>query len=203
MKEEGFLRALRDDLAGDTTLLVYADWLEDQGDTVSASKAEFLRLTVEQTRPARPKKGRKAIEQRLQQLAATLDTGWLAVVSRLKIESCQGKKADDEYSRVGFDYICDRRWEGLRPTEDNAVRFCEGCSQNVHYCDTIMQAREHAQSGHCIAVDIGVIRRERDLEPEMHVLGMPGPDFYEAERKRLQPDAVSAERERRRREAGG
>ena len=33
------------------------------------------------------------------------------------------------------------------------MRFCDGCKQSVHYCDTIMDARGHAQGdeprAHC------------------------------------------------------
>ena len=39
--EEGLLRAIASDLESDTPRLIYADWLEEQGD---AERAEFLRL---------------------------------------------------------------------------------------------------------------------------------------------------------------
>jgi uncharacterized protein (TIGR02996 family) len=207
MSEDGFLRALLADPKGDTTRLVYADWLEEQGDPVSDAKAEFLRLTVEG--PA-PKNGRKK-KRRLQQLAAELDTDWLAVVSRLPIEHClkkriEGEPAGDEsivesmVSPLGFDFLCDRHWEDLQATEDRAVRFCDDCSQNVHYCDTIMEARDHAQAGHCIAVDLGAIRRDRDLAPRQMWLGRPSVKTLQAEEERMKPDPVSKERERRKRD---
>jgi hypothetical protein len=85
----------------------------------------------------------------------------------------------------------------LRPTGDRAVRSCDACQQNVHYCDTITEARRHAQDGHCIAVDLGVIRRERDLEPRRMLLGRVRPSFLREEEERVRPDAVSAQRERR------
>jgi hypothetical protein len=177
--------------------LVYSDWLEEQGGSVAGAKAEFLRLAVQMALPTGRKREKKAGAKRLQQLAAGLDTDWLAVVSRLAIENCPGKRAEAEsrpFHVVRFDYICDRRWEDLRPTEDGAVRFCEGCRQNVHYCDTIMEAREHAQHRRCIAVDLGVIRRDEDLEPQRMWLGRPSPATIRREQERVKPDPVSAER---------
>jgi hypothetical protein len=143
--------------------------------------------------------------KRLRQLAAGLDTDWLAVVSRLAVENCQGKRARGEAVRthpVRFDYLCERRWEDLRPTDDPAVRGCDGCRQNVYYCDTIGEARRHAWERHCIAVDLGVIRREGDLELPRTFLGYPSPATLRREQERARPDPVSAERERRKRDQG-
>lgn len=201
MDEEGFLQAILDSPTDDTALLVYADWLEEQGSAVFATKAEYLRLTVAYSSHHGKLGRRKSLRNRLQQLAATLDTTWLRlVVSRLAIESCQGKSESQASIRVSFEYLCDRRWEDLHATSDNAVRFCDVCQHNVHYCDTIISAREHAWAGHCIAVDLGVIRREDDLEPERFWLGRPSAKTLQREQERLQPDTVSAERMRMKQE---
>jgi uncharacterized protein (TIGR02996 family) len=194
--EEAFLQAVLADSTDDSIHLVYADWLEERGDAVSAVKAEFLRLTVQLAASLQTRGKRKKQRQRLQQLSAGLDTNWLGVVSRLAIENCQGKRAEAQ-ARLRFDYLCDKRWENLRPTDDRAVRFCDACRQNVHYCDTITEARRHAWDGHCIAIDLGVIRRDEDLVPERMYTGRPIAAEFRAERERLKSDAVSAERERR------
>src|SRR5206468_954565 len=100
----------------DATLLVYSDWLEEQGDATAEAKAEFLRLTAAEGGPAEKKRG-----ERLQALAAALDTGWLAVVSRLRIENCAEKRKEG-VPRVRvrpplrFHFLCDRKWEDLRAT---------------------------------------------------------------------------------------
>jgi uncharacterized protein (TIGR02996 family) len=203
MREDGFLRSILDNPKDDTPFLVYADWLEEQGDAVAAAKAEFLRLTVGLSAQPDAEAGQRDLRsQRLQLLAAELDTAWLAVVSRLPIESCQGKKAEVEskpFYAIRFSYLCDRRWEDLSATDDQAVRFCDACNHNVHYCDTITEAREHAVKGNCISVDLGVIRRPDDLEPERHWLGRPSVEMLREEQERIKPDAVSAERERKKR----
>ena len=201
--DEIFLAKLAEEPADDTTRLVYADWLDERGDPHSSAKAEFLRLTVQIASTKGRKGWKKARRKRLQELAAALEADWLAVVSRLPIENCLGKRRSGEEARPGgmrrvaFEFLCDRRWEDLRPTGDRAVRSCDACQQNVHYCDTITEAREHAWEGHCIAVDLGVIRRERDLEPPLMLLGRPSASFMRREEERMQPDPVSAQREQR------
>jgi uncharacterized protein (TIGR02996 family) len=194
--EAAFLQAVLAQPEDDTLRLAYADWLEEQGDAVSAAKAEFLRLTAQ---PGTE-------QQRFQQLAANLDTDWLAVVSRLPIENCGKKQQEADVGEVSvvesmggisFHFLCDKRWEDLQVTGDRAARFCDACRQNVHYCDTIQQARKHAWAGHCIAVDLGVIRREGDLERPRMFMGRISAEFLREEDERMQPDPVSAERERR------
>jgi len=86
----------------------------------------------------------------------------------------------------------------MTATGDDAIRFCEECRESVHYCDTITTAREHAQQGHCVAVDLGIIRHEDDLSPPAMLLGRPSPAFMESEKQRLGVDAVSRARERSR-----
>ena len=46
--ERGFLTALEEAPADDTTWLVYADWLEERGDP----RSEYLRLTIDIARGA-------------------------------------------------------------------------------------------------------------------------------------------------------
>ncbi|MDB5312521.1 MAG: hypothetical protein JWO38_6723 [Gemmataceae bacterium] len=206
--DEDFLRKLLDNPADDTARLVYADWLDEQGDETSRAKAEFLRGAASPAGLGKKQSQEWTLmQQRLQELAATLDTNWLAVVSTLEVENCSGKKEEHpatpgmRIGRTGFDVVCGKRWNELTPTKNRAVRFCEGCREKVHYCDTIVVARRHARAGHCIAVDLGIIRREQDLELRRTVVGKPSRDFMRRERERMQPDPVSEERERRKQEA--
>src|SRR5262245_41656475 len=114
--EDDFLHKLLENPADDTTRLVYADWLDERDDTESKAKALFLRLTVRLREPERLKD--------LQPLPATLPTGWLAVVSRLKVESCGAKRAASdlwERYRWQFDFVCDKRWDELSVTEADKV----------------------------------------------------------------------------------
>jgi uncharacterized protein (TIGR02996 family) len=201
-EEDAFIQTIIADPKDDTARLVYADWLEERGDPVASAKAEFLRVTVETA--GLPRRKRKRGRRRLQQLAADLDPPWLAAVSHLDIENCQGKRVGHHSRRsipIRFDFRCDRGWHQLQSTADPTVRFCDSCRQHVHYCDTITKAREHADEDHCVAVDIGVIRREGDLHPGMMMmLGRMTPNQFLREEERLRPDAVSLAREQRERE---
>jgi uncharacterized protein (TIGR02996 family) len=113
----------------------------------------------------------RQVPARLRELAATFDPNWLAIVSDPEIEGC-GKNTGESRS-LRFDFLCDQSWADMRPTDDNNVRHCETCSQNVYFCDNLADAREHSQAGHCIAVDLGVIRRDGDLRPRRMFLGRP------------------------------
>ena len=205
--DQDFLRKLLDNPSDDTARLVYADWLDEQDDPTAKLKSEFLRLTVRLADPTQKAAAWLRLYKKLQPLAAQLDTDWLAVVSRLKVENCAGKREaarQTQSARSLFEFVCDQQWEQMTPTADGAVRLCERCRENVHYCDTITVAREHARQGHCVAVDLGIIRRDGDLErSRLLVKGRMRPVDVERERERMKPDPVSEERERRKRQAAG
>jgi uncharacterized protein (TIGR02996 family) len=171
--EDGFLQKLRDNPADDTTRLVYADWLDERGDPVSGAKAEFLRLTVRLLEPNRDARE----EGQLQELATALLAEWRAVVSRLKVENCETSRdkqgVHELWKKYGlrFNVVCERRWDELMATPDEQVRHCDECNRSVYYCHTIDGARERAWKGDCVAVDLGVIRHERDLEEPLMLLG--------------------------------
>lgn len=193
--EEGFLRAILANPTDDLPRLVYADWLDEQQTDETTRKAEFLRLECELSVSTPPKKVRQRMGRRLQVLAANLDTSWLAVVSKVELENCG----------VQFEFQCPKRWEQLTPLQATDRRFCTECQREVVYCDTIMDARQHAWAGECVAVDLGVIRRDRDLDSELLNQGVSlgfapyPPRVWEL----LQPDDTSAKRaaEKRKSEA--
>src|SRR6478672_5262972 len=58
MNDDAFLKAILVNPKDDAPLLIYSDWLEERGDAVSATMAEFLRVTV-QLSNLRGKKGVK------------------------------------------------------------------------------------------------------------------------------------------------
>jgi uncharacterized protein (TIGR02996 family) len=78
MNDEVFLETIRQNPDEDAPRLVYADWLEEQGDL----RAEFLRLEVQRTHVDRLEPGRLAIRNRMKQLRAILDANWVAWVER-------------------------------------------------------------------------------------------------------------------------
>src|SRR4051812_27753342 len=117
MTDDAFLRAILEAPGDNTPRLVYADWLEERGDP----RAAFLRAEVALASVAPTDPQRDGLHARLRETSAGIDPGWLAVVSRVPIENCG----------VAFQFRCPRRWESLKPTADEAVRFCESCRQRV------------------------------------------------------------------------
>lgn len=77
--EAAFLRAILAN-PGDTTVrLVYADWLEERGDT----RAAFLRLDAEFERQQREGRSDAALNSNLAEAAAGVDPAWRAFVTTL------------------------------------------------------------------------------------------------------------------------
>ena len=202
-EEAGFLSAISRTPGEDAARLAYADWLDERGDPESAAKARFLRLTVRFRQSGRADATQQS---ELQPLAAELPPEWLGVVSSLKVEGCRVKAraanppvANPPSSgillRDLFQFVCDRGWEDMSPTDESAVRHCAQCDEAVHYCATLTEARKHAERGHCVAVDLGIIRRDDDLAPRRRWLGRPSAETIRKEEERWELDPVSAARE--------
>ncbi|MBX3155845.1 MAG: TIGR02996 domain-containing protein [Deltaproteobacteria bacterium] len=142
---------LLDAIAGgdDASRLVYADWLEIRGDTLMA---ELLRVQHELATldPDDPRFEPRS--DRLRELAACTDLAWRARIARRTIEGCPQ-----------FELACPKAWEALTPTDREGVRHCGSCRKTVHYCASVEEARDHAASGRCIALDITSARYDEDL----------------------------------------
>jgi uncharacterized protein (TIGR02996 family) len=156
-EESDFLRRLLENPADDTSRLVYADWLDEQGNEDAGLKARFIRFEIEAARLPDESLRRAAVNSQLRKQAAALDPNWLAIVSHPALEEC----------RLRFEFECPMKWENLSPTDDPTVRNCESCKRKVHYCDTIEEARERAWRDECVAVSLALVRRPRDLSRPM------------------------------------
>ena len=159
MREEAaFLDAIRARPDDDVTRLVYADWLDEQGDRASAAKSAFLRYQCQLAALAAATRIGGTRRRRLRRLANSVgDAGRLAVVSKPAIEQCELK----------FAFKCPKQWDKLATTADDAVRFCDACQRNVYYCQTVPDAFAHAVQGHCVAVNLGRRRRSGDLDDDL------------------------------------
>ena len=158
-------KLLLDIAAGDdASRMVYADWLEENGDI---RRAEFLRCQelLRSLETDDPEARMLFVEQsrRLRQLATLVDLEWRMRVARAPVEGCN--------VHVRFDFACPKQWSDLVETEHPDVRFCELCRQQVFYCTTIPEARQHAWRGRCVAVDIANERTKHDLERTPPMVG--------------------------------
>ena len=168
-EEAGFLAAIAAAPADDVLRLVYADWLDEQGDDESTRKAKFLRLqdAIGAGTPTDQK------VRQLKKLAGRLTASWLAVVSRPEIENCPTAE-DRQLGRLSpeFAYECPKQWADLKATDRPTVRSCDACQQNVYFCESVVEARDHAEQGHCVAVNIPVRRSPGDLAIQYMTMGM-------------------------------
>jgi uncharacterized protein (TIGR02996 family) len=149
--ERAFIRAVLTDPAEPGPRLVYADWLDEQGDV----RGEFLRTEIELAGRGTDDPRHAPLQARLRELRGAIDAGWLALLDRAPVENCHFR----------FDYLCPRKWESLRTTDDPAVRFCGACEKNVYHCPTVQDAQQHAYLGRCVAVDSRIARAKGDLIP--------------------------------------
>jgi uncharacterized protein (TIGR02996 family) len=74
MSHEAFLQAVRDDPDDDLPRLVYADWLEDQGE---ADRAELIRLQIALSRGGQERAARLEMLRRLRDLIVRHRHAWL------------------------------------------------------------------------------------------------------------------------------
>jgi uncharacterized protein (TIGR02996 family) len=79
--EEGLIRALLAAPQDDALRLVYADWLEEQGDV----RSEFLRLGLALAKGTIEPKEQPAARQRIMELRQAIDPQWLAYIDRTRI----------------------------------------------------------------------------------------------------------------------
>jgi uncharacterized protein (TIGR02996 family) len=148
-EDKAFLSAILDQPADTTARLVYADWLDDRDDP----RGTYLRVELElQALPDPDAAPAGALRERLADLKHQIDPYWLACFDRPRIEGCER-----------FEFVCPRKWEQLRTTDDADVRYCEGCRRNVYFCTGIDEAQMHADAGECVAISLGVLRRPGDV----------------------------------------
>jgi uncharacterized protein (TIGR02996 family) len=76
---EVFIQAIRDEPDDDAPRLVYADWLEDQGES---ARAEFIRVQCELTRGVRDRGRSLELLRRLRQLVLLHREEWLGGLAR-------------------------------------------------------------------------------------------------------------------------
>lgn len=127
MKEEGFLAALASDPDDDMTRLVYADWLEENGDP----RSEYLRLLVSIDQLGDP--GQAEVQRwiaRLLEVQEPLDPAWIGLVNRKRISTAvlyRSQAIDDYwyYLRFSEDGIVLDRCSTSGP-EEMWVKFAEG-----------------------------------------------------------------------------
>jgi uncharacterized protein (TIGR02996 family) len=95
--EQAFLEDILANPDEDAPRLVYADWLEENGDAAGAARAEFIRVqyALRDLPPDDP--SRPQLEERERDLRQAHENAWLAPLRAV----CQGKQEDFTFRR-GF-----------------------------------------------------------------------------------------------------
>jgi uncharacterized protein (TIGR02996 family) len=166
--------------------LIYADWLQEQGEPQSVARAELLRLEVALARLPDNDEGRTGMASRWAELRAAAGPDWLAALAQVPIENCQRSdpqsRCPQRWDRLG---PAPKEWEHFSEARDPSVRWCASCRGLVYYCRSIDDAGKRARRGDRVAVDQGVVRREGDLsaptfaEPRLLVVrgARPGVEY--------------------------
>jgi uncharacterized protein (TIGR02996 family) len=153
--EDAFLAGIRGQPQDDLRRLVYADWLEEQDTDECRAKAEYLRLEIHIHTLPDDHPQRDGLILHLRGLAERLPLGWKAAVAKVPIENCN----------VRWRFQCPKKWDQLEAGMNPHVRFCTACRREVHYYPTVQHARIAAErSGHCVVIDLGVMRRSGDMD---------------------------------------
>ena len=130
--------------------LVYADWLEGNGDH---AKAEVLRIQHALANDA-DDKAVEAATARVRHLASAIELPWRARLTKLPIDNCPQ-----------FRFKCPRQWADLEQTPVDGERFCGECQRTVYFCATIDEARVRGAEGKCVAIDVTSARWKLDMAP--------------------------------------
>ncbi len=132
----------------DTPRLIYADWLEDQGD----HRAEYLRLECEIAGLRKSDSLFIELQPRMEALRKNIDVRWLTALGRTRIANC-----------AVFSYRCPLRWENLRILGEARTRHCDACNRHVHYCQSVDELKFHSRRGDCVAIDSFTKIEQRDI----------------------------------------
>ncbi|HTU22027.1 MAG TPA: TIGR02996 domain-containing protein [Gemmataceae bacterium] len=153
-EEDAFVAAILASPCDDTLRLVFADWLEEQGD----ARGELLRVAtvleaLEASEPPTDMKGRLSrvrqigrLTRRWRELIRPEHWFWLASLHRGPL-LCGGL-ADGE---------CPGRWDRLPPEPGQPfVRYCGTCTRWVRLCWTSQEAERVRRSGRVVALAVVV-----------------------------------------------
>lgn len=148
-QETAFLRSIMENPDDDALRLVYADWLEETG---QSARAAFVRLEVEFNSTPVSDARAQALRDELDRLGDAIPAGWTFALTRpATLLNCGGEPRSSP-PEVRFAFRCEKRWADLRPTADAAIRHCQECRKNVYACDSKEAAQRHALRGECIAI---------------------------------------------------
>lgn len=216
--EDDYVRAIAQEPSNVEMYDKYKKWLKSEIDRRLKEKSFSSRVDYSLKLRFLEAQDEGKLEE-MQRYAAECNPNWLAIVSRPEVINCGRPNPEEDeagqrwwnraksshkeptyqewkknHPRFEMEFVCHKKWNEMKPTENRKVRFCEDCKKNVYFCDNIMEARELGQQGCCIGIDVGVKRRKDDLHGESAIFGRPSPEYVEENKERALPDRISAKR---------
>jgi uncharacterized protein (TIGR02996 family) len=149
-KEDPFIKAILATPEDEAPRLIYSDWLDEHDDP----RAEYLRIDCALAKMSQDDPRFDELVVRFRVLHFQIDRAWRTAVARTRIENCAPR----------FDFRCPKQWDKLELTDQEHLRYCSACRQQVVFCDSMFEARQHAENGHCVAIDPAIPRWEGDLD---------------------------------------
>ena len=134
--EDDFIAEIHANPHDETPRLIYADWLEDQGDP----RAEYLRIESELAGLSADAALFQELKPRLFDLRAQCSDEWLADVGRCRIVRCDNN-------------FCPRWWARMRKAKHPAYRMCGTCDQPVRFSRWARTAAKKTIQGYRVVVD--------------------------------------------------
>lgn len=177
--ERDLRAAIERDPDDDGARLIYADWLEEQGELARASwlrcEIAFRRAKAAESEPSRSlftsvfrrraddpvERARRALES----ARANVPAEWVAEFARAPIENRRCTTA-----LVRHVYDCPNEWERLVRTDHPLVRECQTCQRRVFYCASLPIARAAVRRGQCVVVDGDQPRQPGDLDDRVEAM---------------------------------
>lgn len=153
--DEGvFLRPIITKSNENISLEEYADWLVGQKDL----RGKFLQLLLilNKKTTIEEKQLQKDYEKLYEYVAKEYSLWLRLIVGQVRIVNCG--EAIKEEPVIRFNYQCSKVWELLSITNKDNVRFCEQCSKEVYFCESVEEVKTNALKGNCVTVSKDLIK---------------------------------------------
>ncbi len=140
--EKAFLSGILENPLDNAIRLIYSDWLEEHDRPI---QADYLRVECQMS-AFQPEDIRYKLKRAyLITIGKSLDSEWVALISRVKIDNCPSHQNPNSN--------CPNQWEALKITECERIRECEQCRRRVYFCSEVLEVDRLRRQGEVIVID--------------------------------------------------
>lgn len=186
--EKGFLDTLRENSRDVTSLLVYADWLDDAGE---ADRCRFLRMQQQVMEMTHGQTDFLSLSQQLLALGLTLPLEWVNIVSRPRLLGTVWTGSSSEGRAYTFRYLDPVKLNYTSPSGTflngtwRQIGNCVQMEMNNHYADYqgFIAGDEIRGKGHNITQHHWGFIVHRTTDPVLCDPGKPNTTIYGGHKK--------------------